>query len=478
MSLVDHKARHSAWRNIKPVADALLIVAAFALAYWVRYDRQWLREVEPAFYVPFRVYVPSAVALTGILLLVYWLEGAYRVERGRRFLDEFSILFRGTLTGIAIMIFFVFLTKTSYYSRLIFGYAGISTLLLLGAGRAIERMVIQQRHRRGKGVIRVLIVGGGEVAHSIMRTVCARSDLGYQIVGFVDDDPQLSQTDIGRFVALGTTERLPDLIDTHSIDEVIITLPWTRHAQIVAIMDLCERFGIPVRIVPDLFRLALSKVAVDHLDGIPLLGLREPTLRDWQVVSKRALDVVLGSIALLVSSPLLLLVAIAIRLDSSGPVIFRQNRVGKDGVEFTVFKFRSMRVGAEEQVQALLAHNEASGPLFKMRQDPRRTRVGRILRRTSIDELPQLWNVLRGEMSLIGPRPALPSEVAQYQPWHRRRLEVRPGLTGLWQVSGRSDLTFDEMVLLDVYYIENWSPLLDLRILIKTIPSLFGPGAY
>jgi exopolysaccharide biosynthesis polyprenyl glycosylphosphotransferase len=209
------------------------------------------------------------------------------------------------------------------------------------------------------------------------------------------------------------------------------------------------------------------------------VGIREPVLRDWQVLTKRALDVALASLGLIALSPIFLVIAVAIRLDSPGPIIFRQRRIGKGGAEFTCLKFRSMCVDAEARVADLKGHNEATGPLFKIRRDPRRTRVGRFLRRTSLDELPQLWNVLRGEMSIVGPRPALASEVQEYAAWHERRLEVAPGITGLWQVSGRSDLTFDEGVLLDVYYIENWSLFLDLRILLKTIPSvLLGSGAY
>ena len=174
-----------------------------------------------------------------------------------------------------------------------------------------------------------------------------------------------------------------------------------------------------------------------------------------------------------------LLAALLIRLDSPGPVLFSQTRVGEKGKLFTVLKFRSMRVGAEAEQEQLRERNEATGPLFKIRNDPRQTRFGRLLRRTSVDEIPQFLNVLKGEMSVVGPRPGLPSEVARYQPWHRQRLEVKPGITGLWQVSGRSDLTFDEMCLLDIYYIENWSLALDIQIMLRTIPRvLFGSGAY
>jgi exopolysaccharide biosynthesis polyprenyl glycosylphosphotransferase len=473
------RRRNNTWLTLKPLVDAILIVLAFAIAYWVRYHLQWVREVEPAYWVPFSVYVPSVALLTGILVAAYWLEGAYRAERGRLFFDEFAIVFRGTVTGIAVMIVIVFLVWPNYYSRLIFGYSGIATLFLLGITRAVERYMVGWRRRHGRGVDRVLIIGAGEVAHSIMRTVCARPELGYQIVGFLDTDPSRASTDIGRFQALGTLNSLEEVLTTNAIDEVIVTLPWTMHGRVQRIMGECERQGVPVRIVPDLFQMTLSKVEVDNLNGIPLMGIREPVLRDWQVLTKRALDVVLASLGLLILSPIFLVVAVAIRLDSPGPIIFRQERIGKGGEEFTCLKFRSMCVDAEARIAALKCHNEASGPLFKMRQDPRRTLVGRFLRRTSLDELPQLWNVLRGEMSIVGPRPALDSEVREYAPWHRRRLEVAPGITGLWQVSGRSDLTFDEGVLLDVYYIENWSLFLDLRILVKTVPSvLLGLGAY
>jgi len=469
----------SVWLTLKPLVDASLIVLAFAIAYWVRYHLQWVREVEPAYWVSFSVYVPSVALLTGILIVAYWLEGAYRPDRGRLFFDEFAIVFRGTITGIAAMIVIVFLVWPNYYSRLIFGYAGVATLFLLGMARAAERYVVGCRRRHGLGVDRVLIIGAGEVAHSIMRTVCARPELGYQIVGFLDTDPSRASTDIGRFQALGKVDSLGAVLADTAIDEVIVTLPWTMHGRIQGVMDECERQGVSVRIVPDLFQMTLSKVEVDNLNGIPLMGIREPVLRDWQVLTKRALDVVLAVVGLIVLAPVFLVIAVAIRLDSPGPIIFRQERIGKQGEKFVCLKFRSMCADAEAQIATLRSRNEASGPLFKMRRDPRRTLVGRLLRRTSLDELPQLWNVLRGEMSIVGPRPALASEVQQYAPWHQRRLEVAPGITGLWQVSGRADLTFDEGVLLDVYYIENWSLFLDLRILVKTVPCvLLGSGAY
>jgi exopolysaccharide biosynthesis polyprenyl glycosylphosphotransferase len=259
----------------------------------------------------------------------------------------------------------------------------------------------------------------------------------------------------------------------------MITLPWQYHRKIINIMAQCERYHVPMRIVPDLFQITLTHMHIEEIAGIPMIGVKEVSISGLNLLLKRAIDVIFSAAALVLAAPLMALVVLMIKMDSPGPVLFRQERVGKMGRLFTVYKFRSMVENAEEQRQALVALNEADGPLFKIKHDPRTTRLGRWLRRLSLDELPQFYNILRGEMSLIGPRPALPSEVEQYQQWHKRRLEVSPGLTGLWQVSGRSELTFDEMALLDIYYIENWSPALDTKILLQTIPRvIFGSGAY
>jgi len=218
---------------------------------------------------------------------------------------------------------------------------------------------------------------------------------------------------------------------------------------------------------------------IEDLAGIPMIGIQERSIKGGHLVFKRAIDIVLSSLTLIMLCPLFLLIAVAIKLDSRGPVVLRQIRVGKGERLFTCFKFRSMRQGADLEKAQLLEQNEANGPWFKMRNDPRVTKVGRFLRRFSMDELPQFFNVLMGHMSMVGPRPAVPAEVQRYQPWHRRRLEVAPGITGLWQVSGRSNLSFDEAVLLDLYYIENWSLLLDLQLLLRTVPRVIsGEGAY
>jgi exopolysaccharide biosynthesis polyprenyl glycosylphosphotransferase len=365
----------------------------------------------------------------------------------------------------------------SLFSRLLFAYSWGFIVALLSLSRWVQRAITAYQRRRGYGVDRVLIVGVGRVGRAIIQALVARPELGYHVVGFVDDDPA-KQDDLGRVRCFGPTANLPGIVEREGIDEVIITLPWMSHRKVMDIMAQCERSQVRFRIVPDLFQLSLDRVDVDEINGVPLIGIREVSIRGSGRLLKRAIDVIGSFVGLVVLSPLFLVVALLIKVESPGPVLFRQIRVGQGGRPFTVYKFRSMYVGAEslhEELQRVTNHRIT----FKLRDDPRCTRVGRFLRRLSIDELPQLYNVLRGEMSLVGPRPPLPSEVEKYEDWHKKRLEVAPGITGLWQVRGRADLPFEEMVMLDIYYIENWSLGLDLRILLETIPTVVsGRGAY
>jgi exopolysaccharide biosynthesis polyprenyl glycosylphosphotransferase len=459
--------------------DVLLINLAFVLGFHVRYRLQWFRAVDPAYDAPFRTYIPLALALTGLLLFAYQGAGLYDTRRTRSWLDEMRAIVNGTAIGIVILVFVVFVVRPLVYSRLIFLYAGFLVIILLGVARVAKAVVLARMRRRGRALDRVIIVGAGETGRTVMSNLMARPELGYQVVGFVDDNPDKGRTDIGRFQALGSVDNLPRVLEERLIDEVIIALPWQAHRKIIRLVSECQRADVRPRIIPDLFQMSLSRVDVDDINGIPLIGVREVSLTGLNLAIKRAVDVAISGVALVLGMPLLLLIALAVRLDSKGPVLFRQTRVGKGDRLFQVYKFRSMVEGADAVQETLLQAEEVDGRRFKLRDDPRITRIGRFLRRASLDELPQFYNVLRGEMSVVGPRPALPEEVARYQEWHRKRLEVVPGITGLWQVSGRSEIPFDEMVLLDVYYIENWSLGLDLRIILQTVPQiLFGEGAY
>jgi exopolysaccharide biosynthesis polyprenyl glycosylphosphotransferase len=321
-----------------------------------------------------------------------------------------------------------------------------------------------------------MVVGEGTLGRLIMQNVVAQPELGYQIIGFVDDEPKQS---LGRLQYLGTCADVARLVAAHAIDEVFIALPSASHLKITEILMACGRQNVRFKIVPDFFELSLNQVDVTEINGIPLIGVRDISLGGGGQLFKRSLDVIIAGLGIILASPVMAAMAIAIKLESPGPIIVRQERIGRSGEAFKFYKFRSMRDRADRELASLQSLNEADGPIFKIRNDPRRTRVGRWLRRFSLDELPQLFNVLRGDMSLIGPRPGFPHEVDKYLEWHRRRLEVPPGITGLWQVSGRSDLPFDEMALLDIWYIENWSLGLDFKILVRTVPTVvFGNGAY
>jgi exopolysaccharide biosynthesis polyprenyl glycosylphosphotransferase len=331
--------------------------------------------------------------------------------------------------------------------------------------------------QRGYNTRRYAVAGNGPVAREIVRTMSAHPEWGYEFAGFVVDGRAPDALD--RRKILGTLDELDQLLHTTVLDEVIFVVPHERLPAVEEIILACEELGVSARVCMDVFAARIATRAVEDLDGIPLLALSTVPQDALALAAKRALDIAFSAVALLVLSPLLLFVAIGIRLDSPGPVLFRQRRVGMNGREFMLLKFRSMYQDAEARLAALRARNEASGPVFKMRDDPRVTRIGRFIRRTSIDEFPQFWNVLRGEMSIVGPRPPLPAEVQQYQRLHRRRLSVRPGITCTWQVSGRSAIGFDRWMELDLSYIDNWSLWHDLKILARTIPAvLSGRGAH
>jgi exopolysaccharide biosynthesis polyprenyl glycosylphosphotransferase len=462
-----------------PLVDAALIWAASMLAWYLRYEVQLFRDVDPAFLSPFSEYIFLFAGLIIIFLMVMAANGGYTSRRGSSLVSEALRVINAALTSIIIIVSLTFGLRPFAFSRLLFFYDGVLIVFFLGLARAIRRQVEAQLRQRGIGVERVLIVGAGEIGRAVMRTMVARPDLGYSVVGFVDDDPVRGKTDVGRFRALGGLDNVESLMRDERIDEIIITLPWTYHRKIAALVTACERKGIRPRVVPELFQFSLNRVDVDDLGGIPLIGVKEHTLPSTARLVKRIIDIVLAVIALALLWPVFALVAIAIKIDSPGPVLFSQIRVGQYGRRFIVYKFRSMRHDAEEHLPTLSDYNEATGARFKIKDDPRRTRVGKWLRKFSIDEFPQLINVLKGEMSWVGPRPALPAEVEQYEMWQRQRLDAPQGLTGLPQVSGRSDLSFDEACLLDIYYIENWSLALDVTIMLRTVPQvLSGKGAY
>ena len=447
-----------------------------------RYVWQWFLPV--TFLEPYRDYLGQQLVLTVLLALTFRYTGVWRRRRGEAWLEEVTRAGTATAAGITLMMAVTFFLQPAPFSRLLIFWALLFIVVFIAVARLARRLLLNALYRRGIVTDRALVVGVGETGRGLIRTLLARPDLGFEVVGYLDDGHNESNMGLGRIPRLGHYDDLPArLQELAPIHTVFLALPGEMHRELLDLLQECQRFETRVQVVPDLLQLSLNRVEFTNMAGIPVLGVRDMAafghINRSGLFLKRALDlavvILLGPLALL----LMAAVALAIWLDTPGPVISASPRVGRNGRQFMMYNFRSMVLGGERQKQALLALNEADGPMFKSREDPRQTRVGRIIRRLSLDELPQVGNVLLGQMSLVGPRPPLPEEVEHYKPWHRQRLAVVGGMTGLWQVSGRSDLSFDELCLLDIYYIENWTVGLDVRILLQTIPHLLsGKGAY
>lgn len=463
-----------------PVMDVVLSVLAFLLGYIARYELTIFRPVLDGFRSDFWPYMPYALVYAGLLYFSYHSNGLYKPVRGRSLAEEGYTIVNGATTATVILLAMYFAFQPLVFSRLMLVYVAAITIILLISMRMVRRLIHAYLRSRGIGVTRVVIVGAGETGQAVLRALLARRDLAYYPVGYVDDNPDRGNVDLGRVKGLGNLENLRSTIRRYQVDLVIITIPWTNHDQIQQLVRTARKAGADVQIVPDMFQLNMRQVRVENLDGIPLLGVdRDTAFKGTNRILKRLIDVGL----IILTSPLLLVIfvltALAIRLEGPGPVLYTQRRVGENGREFYMVKFRSMIENAEQYRQQLVEEQGEDPRHPKIRNDPRVTRVGAFIRATSIDELPQLINVLLGQMSLVGPRPPTPDEVRLYQPWHMRRLQIIPGMTGLWQVSGRSEVPFDEMCLLDIYYIENWSVRMDLQILVMTLPRvLLRHGAY
>jgi len=464
--------------------DVTLVNMAFILAYYARYELHLFKGVQPESDLPLSWFLPLQALLSVVTLSVFYFRGLYAQPRGASWVDQISKIAGATLTSVAIVIMGNLLISPVLNSRLIFLFFYASVLIVFGAERFVLRRIRMLLWRYGINIRRVLVVGSSYAGQRIMKDLMERPDLGYALSGYVEDEAGEAWTvpmnGHGYPARLGRVTDVDRVISAGQIDEVIVALPATSHNQIVEVIERCQSHRVSFRLIPDLFEIRFNQVQIDALNGIPLIGLKEVALRGGNLWLKRTLDILMAMVVIAVTSPIMLLIAILIKLERPrGPVFFKQERVGYGGRRFLCYKFRSMRPDAEQMKDQLMPYNEASGPIFKMKNDPRVTRVGRWLRRTSLDEIPQVFNILAGDMSWVGPRPPVPSEVEQYNEWHRRRLEITPGLTGLWQVSGRSDLSFDDMVKLDLYYAENWSLAFDIKIILMTIPAVLkARGAY
>ncbi len=466
--------------------DQALIFTGFGIAYLLRYQVSWpapldriVAEVATENLVPFSAFLPIVLILQVLLSIRFIGSGFYRPSRRMTLLDETTAIAGNVITMIALLMVVVFLYRPFFYSRLIFAFAAITIIGLLLSWRLL---LIGIRHwfwSRGLGRERVLVVGGTGLGQLVMQSLTASPGIGYTLVGYLSDQPIIASNRARVFQYLGDLDDFETVVLQQDIQHVIIALPFWEYERLPELAARCQQLDVEYQIAPDIYQLSFDRVDIMHLSGIPLLQPKAVQLQGLNLALKRIFDLLAVLISLPITIPLAIIIAFLIWFDSGHPIIFRQQRVGKHGKLFTCYKFRTMVPDAEQRRKELIRHNEADGPLFKMRADPRVTRIGRWLRRTSLDELPQLYNVLRGDMSLIGPRPALPEEVARYEPWHHRRLAVLPGLACLPQALGRSEISFDEQVRLDIYYAENWSLSLDFRILMMVIPAILsGRGAW
>ncbi len=460
------------------VADAGSAWAAFGIAYILRYPLELGGEILPADWEPFSTfYRPASVAL-GLTVLVFTIRGVYRSTRRAGLLDQVSTVIGGFTTVMAGAVMLAFFLRFAP-SRLVFLYAWICGIVLMALHRAAFRTLQRALWRRGIGVDRVLVVGAGQNGRRVLQAMAGRSEYGYRVVGFADEPSRGNAinvaTEQGTVICprLGGPGELDDLVRRYRVDEVVVALPGADHGQVLEIIERCRQSVVTFRVIPDLLQLSLDRVELGEVAGVPIIGVRDASIRGWNSFLKRSCDVAVAIAVLGLMSIPMALMSVLIRRDTDGPVLYRQTRVGQHGQPFTLLKFRCMVKDADERREALVQAQDTIDPrMFKMVDDPRLTKIGATLRRWSLDELPQFLHVLRGEMSVIGPRPPLPIEVATYEDWHHQRLLVKPGLTGLWQVNGRSRLTFDEMVRLDLYYAENWSLWLDTKVILRTIPAV------
>jgi len=398
--------------------------------------------------------------------------GGYDFSPIERIRDSLRRLWRPLLVGVMAIAAFTFFRKDPEYSRRLVAAICLCNIVFIVAGRVAALHVAARIHGKTGGLRRVLVIGGQDAAEAVGRTI-RQAGWGLELVGRIAPDDESRD---GRGGTAGALAQLPRMLEEQSIDDVVIAEA-DNLASVRQIIAACEEVGVSIHIPHHFFKARLSRPHLEPFYDMAMLTFSTTPYSPMALGLKRALDIILGLALLVVASPAMLVIAILIKATSRGPVIFAQRRVGLYGRPFTMYKFRSMIQDAEERLDEVRDLNEADGPAFKIATDPRVTPVGRWLRRYSLDELPQLWNVLRGDMSLVGPRPPLPREVENYQRWQRRRLSMRPGITCIWQVSRTRHTSFEKWMEYDLHYIDNWSLWLDLKIILRTIPAvLMGRG--
>jgi exopolysaccharide biosynthesis polyprenyl glycosylphosphotransferase len=474
------------WRSttdqrIAQLADALTTLLSFVAAYGV-----WhlLKKQFPSLPIGAEINLDSTHFVIVVASLIVWFIGfnaqkAYSYQRFTSFATEAKIVLRTVLVGVFILFGVVFLLRPEYIPRTLlllfaivnFIFLTLEKLLLFYAAR-----IIRQGGRNRKTV---LVVGTGEQTKRFVEVIEQNFSWGLDIVGFLDaQEENVGKEVFGRKI-LGTYHGIASVLHSKPFDGVIITLSTKQFGEIRDVLDVCEQEGVQVRIVSDFLGKIAKRFRADVVYGLPIISIVPIPHDEWRLFIKRVVDIVGSLIGLILLAPFFLIIAVAVKLSSPGPVVYKWEVFGFNKKPFKSWKFRTMVANADTLKKQLMPLNEMDGPVFKIREDPRITKVGKFLRKHSLDELPQLWSVLKGDMSLVGPRPAGQDELSRYESWHRRRLSIKPGMTCVWQVSGRNEISkFDDWVKMDLEYIDNWSLWLDFKILGKTVSAVFsGKGA-
>jgi exopolysaccharide biosynthesis polyprenyl glycosylphosphotransferase len=452
--------------------DAVLAGLALLIAVVLRAPLSFLpflQKVDPVM-LPWILYLVFPAMWVGVLLLFNVYDG----RKNLRVLDELSNFTLGSLLATVSMAGLLYLSFRDV-SRFLFISAAALTFLLLISWRIAARLVFR-KHGLHSQARRVLIIGAGETGCKLAQQIRSQPAVGLSLVGFLNDNGHLSADPAE---ILGPSSLARQIVLEHAIDDVIFALPADAHERITSIVCELNDLSVHIWVIPDFFAVALHRARADEFGGIPMLDLRAPALDDYQRMSKRAFDIAATLLMMPFVLPVMALVALLVRLDSPGPILYRTRRIGENGSVFVMYKFRTMVANADQWMQQVLQPDESGRVIHKKRNDPRITRVGRFLRKTSLDELPQLLNVLIGDMSLVGPRPEIPELVERYTPWQRERFAVPQGMTGWWQVNGRSNKPLHLNTEDDLYYVRNYSVWLDLRILVKTVwVVISGKGAF
>jgi exopolysaccharide biosynthesis polyprenyl glycosylphosphotransferase len=455
------------------IADSLAIESAFLFSYWLRFHSPLTSFIPVTLGIPsLEAYVLGSLIVIPIWILLFHSRRMYAARRNVYFSDEFFAIVRLVFFGMLIVMSAAFFYRAFSYSRAVFALIGLSAVGFISVARALVLRFEQYWYARGNDLKDVVIVGTNRTARRVFDSIIQNPTLGYRVVGFFSVNG-LDQMETAGADFLGGIHQVPAYVRNHGVDIVLVSLTYKDHPQLYELVRDCEGLNTEIMMVPDMLELMTSRVRIKELHGIPFINIKGDPMTTWNLIVKRTFDVIFSGISLILTSPLIGMLALLIKLDSKGPVFYSQDRVGIDGRSFQLIKFRTMRVNAENN----------TGPVWTKKNDPRRTRFGGLLRRFSLDELPQLFNVLAGDMSIVGPRPERPHFVDQFKkeiPKYLDRHRVKTGMTGWAQVNGlRGNAPIEERTKFDVYYVENWSLVFDLKIILKTVRAvIFGKDAY